>query len=173
MPETSPEFSRLMNEHQGRLKGYILSLVFDPHAAADILQETNLVLCKKAGQFEVGTNFRAWAFRVAYFEVMRHRRKMGRDRLVFDGNLVEMFAEEAEEEDEHYETRRRALAHCLRMLGERQRFLVINRYFKGDSVQQIALELGRDANAVSQALFRARKNLADCVSLATPKSRGR
>ena len=161
-----------MGDYQGRLKGYILSLVFDPHAASDILQETNLVLCKKAGQFEAGTNFRAWAFRVAYFEVMRHRRKMGRDRLVFDEKLLEVFAEEAVNEDEQYEARRRALAHCLRMLGERQRLLVMSRYFKGESVRQIALESGRNANAVSQALFRARRNLADCVSLATPKRGG-
>ena len=65
MPETSAEFARLVDEHQGRLKGYILSLVFDPHAASDILQETNLILCRKADKFEAGTNFRAWAFRVA------------------------------------------------------------------------------------------------------------
>lgn len=172
MARPSAEFAGLMTAHQARLRGYILSLVFDPHVAEDVLQETNLVLCKKADHFELGTNFDAWAFRIAYFEVMRQRRKMGRDRLVFDEELVDQVAADALEEDAHHAPRRKALAHCLRKLGDRQRDLILKRYFKGESVRQIAAELKLSANSVSQALFRARKNLLDCVSLAVPRKSG-
>ncbi|MFV1994410.1 MAG: sigma-70 family RNA polymerase sigma factor [Verrucomicrobiales bacterium] len=167
----NPDFSELVARHQSRLYGYVLSLVFDPDLAKDVLQETNLVLCKKADRFEPGTNFLAWAFRVAYFEVMRQRRRTGRDRLVFDEDLMERVAQEAEGSDERFTARRRALAHCLRKLGDRQRALILKRYYEGEAVQNIAVQRGESANAVSQALFRARQNLLACVSLAVPISR--
>ena len=63
-------FVQLMTEHQGRLYAYVLSLLGDPDQANDVLQETNLVLWRNAGEFQMGSNFRAWAFRIAHFQVM-------------------------------------------------------------------------------------------------------
>lgn len=44
----SPEFIQLLTTHQSRLYAYILTLVFDPNDADDVLQETNTVLWSKA-----------------------------------------------------------------------------------------------------------------------------
>ena len=59
---------------QSRLYAYILSLVLNREKARDILQQTNLVLLEKEREFEWGTNFGAWASRVAYYEVLTDRR---------------------------------------------------------------------------------------------------
>ena len=88
LPEPT-DVGELIALYQPRLHAYILSLVFDPQVAADILQDTNLILWKKAAQFTPGTNFKAWAFRVAYFEVKSHRRKAVRNRLVFNDELLD------------------------------------------------------------------------------------
>lgn len=69
----SPEFLQLLTSHQSRIYAYILSLVFDRTQADDLLQETNAVLWRKAEEFETGTNFVAWAFQIAYYEVMQQR----------------------------------------------------------------------------------------------------
>ncbi|MEM7145547.1 MAG: sigma-70 family RNA polymerase sigma factor [Verrucomicrobiota bacterium] len=168
-PEHSEDqaFTDLMRAHQGRLRGYVLSMMGGDHAAADdVLQETNLVLVKKADQFEAGTSFMAWASRVAFFEVMRARRKMSRDRLVLGDGILDAVAAEVEEQGDRYEARSKALAHCLRKLGDRQRVMVLERYYHGKSVADLAAETGQRANAVSQLLFRARQALMDCVSQA-------
>ena len=52
-------FVRLMTAHQGRLFGYILSLLGDIDQANDVLQEANMVLWRNAAEFQPGSNFRA------------------------------------------------------------------------------------------------------------------
>lgn len=59
-------FVQLMTEHQGRLYAYVLSLLGDPDQANDGLQEANLVLWRNAAEFQMGSNFRAWVFRIAH-----------------------------------------------------------------------------------------------------------
>ncbi len=163
-PTPPAAFMRAVSDLQGRLRGYIVSLVLDRAAADDLLQQTNIVLCEKADEFEPGTNFKAWAFRVASLEVLKHRRNLGRDRWVFDETLLEHLEAAADHEDGQYEARRKRLRSCLQRLRESQRGLILERYFRGRSVQQIAADRNRTANAISQLLFRAKQNLADCVA---------
>lgn len=163
-PDNLPaRFADLMADHQPRLLGYIRSLVADEHATKDILQETNVTLLKKSRDFEAGTNFTAWAFRIAYFEVLTWRRRLGRDRLQFGDELVESLAATVEETAPAYDSRLEALRRCIGELPDRQREVVERRYLKSESVQGIADDLGFKANAASQLLFRARLNLLKCM----------
>lgn len=159
------EFLALVEGHQGQIYGFVLSLIGDPHVARDILQEVNLVLWRKSQSFELGTNFRAWAFKIARLQVLAHRKVLARDskRLLFNDDLLETFANEAEEVDDGYEERSKALQDCLKKLPERQRNVVIKRYLHGVSVTQIATELRLQANAVSQLLHRSRQALSLCI----------
>jgi RNA polymerase sigma-70 factor (ECF subfamily) len=166
-PEQSPQpadFETLIETHQAALRGFILSLVADPSTAEDILQETNLVAWRKAADFETGSNFRAWAFRIAHFQVLRHRQKLSRDRLILDDDLVNTLADEAVEDDQSpIQARRERLNLCLARLPERQRAVITSRYFEDESVAKIAARSGTNANAVSQLLHRARRNLLECL----------
>lgn len=67
------EYVKLMTDHQWPLRGFILSLMPGSPDVGDVLQETNLVLWQKRRQFKLGTNFFAWACRIARYEVMHHR----------------------------------------------------------------------------------------------------
>src|SRR6185295_13104725 len=91
----SEAFVRLMTEHQGRLFGYIFSLLGDPDAANDVLQEANVILWRDSREFRPGSNFKAWAFRVAHFQVMAFRQRQIRDRLVFEDDMIEVLASAA------------------------------------------------------------------------------
>ena len=46
------EFSQNLTSIQKSLYGYILSLLPNRSDAEDVLQETNLILCKKATEFD-------------------------------------------------------------------------------------------------------------------------
>jgi len=160
---SSSGFADLMADHQPRLLGYIRSLVADEHSTKDILQETNVTLLKKSRDFEVGTNFTAWSFRIAYFEVLTWRRRCGRDKLQFGDDLVESLAATVEETAPGYDDRLEALRRCIGELPDRQREVIQRRYLDNESVQGIADDLGFRANAASQLLFRARLNLLKCM----------
>lgn len=160
---TSEDFVQLMTEYQGRMYAYILSLLADPNAANDILQETNLVLWRKSTEFQVGTNFKAWAFRIANFQVMAYRQRRIRDRLVFDDDFMMTLSVDASSYDDTYEVRQKKLVTCMDKLPDRQRDLIERRYSIGVSIKKIADELKSTANSIAQALFRARNNLINCV----------
>ena len=96
--KVSIEFAQLLTQCQRRLFGFIFSLVPDYTQANDILQETNLALCKSADKYDPEKNFTAWAFKVARFQLMAHMKKHNRNRLVFDEELMDLVAEDAEEE---------------------------------------------------------------------------
>lgn len=162
-PGVTRDFVELMTQYQGRLYGYILTLSGDPDAANDVLQEANIVLWKQWNQFEPGSNFKAWAFRVAHFQFMAYRQKKIRDKVLFSDDLLSMLACEAKEVDESYEQRAAALEKCLARMSPRSREAIRLRYADDVRVCEMAEKLHRNENAVYQILFRARKWLIECV----------
>ena len=160
----SEQFVRLMTEHQGRLFAYIFSLLGNPDAANDVLQEVNVVLWRDSREFRPGSNFKAWAFRVAHFQVMAWRQRQIRDRLVFEDDLLEALATGAREVDDMFERRQERLTNCLEKLPAEQREMIRKRYAEGTPLQSIAGERGTTANAVMQTLFRIRQRLMTCVA---------
>jgi RNA polymerase sigma-70 factor (ECF subfamily) len=162
-PGATRDFVDLMTQHQGRLYGYLLSLSADPDAANDILQEANIVLWKQWQQFQPGSNFTAWAFRVAHFQFMAYRQRQLRDKTLFSDELLATLASEAREIDEWHEERSAALEKCLERMPDRSREAIRMRYADELKVSDMAEILQRSANAVSQILFRARQWLIECV----------
>ncbi len=69
------EFVRLLMANERRLLAYILTLL--PHVAdaQDVLQETSIVLWRKFGEYRPGSDFTAWAYRVAHNMVRNYRAK--------------------------------------------------------------------------------------------------
>ena len=153
---------QLFVRHQARIKGFILALLPDFAMAEDVLQETFLVVQRKADEFEAGTNFLAWAFRIARFQVMKaqvaHQREAGR----FSDAVLESLAESAPVEP--WDDRRLALLPgCLDKLSPQARRIVDLFYRDEHRPQEIAQRLSWTPAAVSVALSRARKSLRECI----------
>ncbi|MCP4891330.1 MAG: sigma-70 family RNA polymerase sigma factor [Planctomycetaceae bacterium] len=161
--EPSFEFVQLLTSHQSRLYAYVLSLLGDRTQAEDVLQETNAVLWRKASEFQLGTNFGAWMLKVAYFQVMAHRRRLTRDRLIFDDDFLQDMAEGAEKQGERQGENQRRLGDCIGKLTERYQELIRRRYTDGATLKSIAAQSGQSENSIKQALFRARAALIECV----------
>jgi RNA polymerase sigma-70 factor, ECF subfamily len=162
-PMDSDAFVELMTQYQGRLYVYILSLIGDPDAANDVLQETNIVLWKESRQYVAGTNFKAWAFRIGHFQCMAHRQRRLRDKVVFSDEVVVQLAIEAKELDASYEQRAARLGRCLERIQPRSREALRLRYTDGIAVKEMATKMNCTSNAVSQLLFRARQRLVECI----------
>ena len=59
-PEQVNAFIRLFTANEPRLRGFAMSLIPNRADAEDVLQQANLILWRKFGQFQIGTNFFAW-----------------------------------------------------------------------------------------------------------------
>lgn len=92
MAVSRDEFVALLTSSQRRLCGFICTLVVDLADAEEVLQETNLTLWQQADRFEPGTDFMAWACRVAHFKVLKWRDARKRQRSHFDEDVIEVLA---------------------------------------------------------------------------------
>ncbi len=163
-PGRVDEFVRLLGQNQRRLYLYVVTLV-PHHADADeVLQNTNLVLWREFGRFESGTNFAAWACRVALNQVLAWRKRRQRDRLQFTDAFLGAVAREAEAAADGLDDRTRALAGCVDKLPPDQRELIRLRYTEGGSIEAVAARVNRTVEATYRALSRARHLLHECVT---------
>ncbi len=162
LPETEHWPSQLILI-QDRLYAYILSILGDASAAEDVLQETNLAITRQISRDLSIGSFPAWACGVARFQVLAYRKRARRERLVFNDELVNLLAHEAEQQTGEIGSRRRALRTCLKKLSPQQRSLILSRYEPGATVQGIAAKLERSVGAISQTLYRIRATLLECI----------
>lgn len=131
----------------------------------DIVQEANLVLVVKRDDFEAGTNFIAWAFRIAYFKATTWRRdRMRQGRVVLSEVAFQDIAAQAEAYFSDREPAADALTQCLKRLPPHERDLVNAKYVENQSFVDLAAERGCSANSLHKAISRIRLALRKCVS---------
>ena len=158
------EFVQLFTRNQRRLYLFILAQCPNPVEAEEILQETNIVIWRKFRQFDMGSNFLAWAGKIAHFEVLKSRERQHHDRHRFSDEFVRHIAEEAMEDTDQLEARRMALLNCLQKLRAADRELIRHRYSTGHSGQDVAEQLDRPVNSIYQSLGRIRRTLMECIN---------
>jgi RNA polymerase sigma-70 factor, ECF subfamily len=150
---------------QRPLYAYIRSLVLAPEDVEDILQEVNLVLWRKIGEFDGRGPFLTWACQVAYLQVLAYCKRQRRDRHEHvDEEVLADLAAVVAGKVEQLDARVDALHRCLAKLGPQQRRMILRRYDIGGSVRAIADELGRPAASVRVTLHRIRQSLIECIA---------
>jgi RNA polymerase sigma-70 factor (ECF subfamily) len=161
--ERMAEFVELYSRYYPRLQYYLMALLPSANDAADVLQESSLVLWEKFATYESGTNFYAWACKIARFQALKYRNRMGRSAKLLDDAVLEKLSEEAMGDEIDPAASLEALAYCLERLSERNRSLIRRRYQPNVSVREMAAEVGCSANALSKLLGKIRHLLMDCV----------
>ena len=161
------EFVRLLGENQRRISLYVMGLVPNWNDAEEIVQETTVVLWQEFAKFETGTNFAAWACKVAYFRVLAWRKRKTREKLQFSSEFLETISEELACEPERREERERRLAECVQKLPQDQQKVLLLRYGEGCEIDELASRVGRTVAASYRLLSRIRHNLFECVGRAT------
>ncbi len=157
------EFVRLLTTHQPDIYLYLRSLVLDPDEASEILQDTNLVLWEKRGQFQIGTNFRAWAFQIARYKLLQHQAQRQRAGVCFSDALVDELALEMSGSENALEELIDELRRCVALLPAKDRELIGRRYAPRATCYSVAQALGRPVRWVYKAVSRIRKALLECI----------
>lgn len=167
IPRVSDVGNRALLAAQFALFAYICALVGDTQDAQDVLQETNLKICRELGSYDPSRPFLPWAKRVAYYEVLSYRTRKSRDRLTLaDDAFFEQVAVDAEHAFDDTDKDMAHLDACMRKLASFARELVEARYIKGVAVKDLAKACKCSPNAVSLILFKARRALALCIEKA-------
>lgn len=158
------EIVSLLTKHQSALALYVRSLMPGDESAEDVAQETNAKIWEKRSDFELGTNFKAWAFSIARFQVRKYRFSQAKnERLVFCDELEETIADEFADEIEDMSDHQAALRSCLQKLKPADRELIHHRYFKRAPLQEFAIKAGRSIGGLKVTLHRLRNRLQICI----------
>src|SRR5262249_23791855 len=134
----TPEFLLQLTSHQSTMYAAIAALLGGVEGAHDVLQETNVVLLEKAGEFDAARPFVPWALTFARFQVMAWRKRQSRDRLVLNDELFAVLADRLAADFVSPNRRLDAIEACLGKLQAESRELVNARYMHGEAVQDIA-----------------------------------
>ncbi|HEX8914375.1 MAG TPA: sigma-70 family RNA polymerase sigma factor [Humisphaera sp.] len=164
-PEPPPDHllavQRLFVQHQPALESYVLAIVRDFALAQDVVQDAFLAVTRKAGTFDLGSNFLAWASTVARFEALMAMRRAGRAALGEEALALLAASEPAHRPPPRAEW----LDRCLERLAPTARRIMHLRYEDALTPSEIARLIGWTPNAVRVAASRARADLRACLEL--------
>jgi RNA polymerase sigma-70 factor (ECF subfamily) len=154
----------LFVQHLPALRGFVLAIAGDFDLVDDIVQETFMTVSAKAGDFERGTNFRAWLWTIARFKALQalDSRANRHERLAPE--VIEALCAHEAAENWHAEEHLRHLAFCINELAPQARRAIELRYHQAHRPPEIARRMGWTVEAVHVVLSRARVFLRECVT---------
>lgn len=160
-PDRTEEFLALLNEYEKKLNAYVFALVKDVPLGEDILQETRLMLWKHFDQYIPNTNFLAWSKKMAFHQILSHRRKAKRHPTCLSEEILTSIADDIESYNE--DSRATALKQCLKKLNESHQKIISMRYFDNLDIESIAKAVNRPEGGVYRVLSRIRTGLNKCI----------
>lgn len=153
----------LFLQFQPAIRSYILSMIPDFSQADDVMQETFLVVTRKAASFELGTSFPAWVKTIARFKALEALRS-GRGRFEsLSQEVLEALGAERGDFRGDPDGRLALLAKCIDELAPQARRSIELRYRNDHLPPEIADRMGCTVQSVNVTLSRARAFLRDCV----------
>ncbi len=147
-----------------RLSAAAWLVVQDTHAAEDIFQNVTLKAMTREVHFESEAALLSWAFITARREGIDWLRRVQRELVGLDAEILELMEHEWEAAPAHSAgTRMDALRDCLAAAPESARRLLRLRYFEGHSCEEVAQQLGIGLNAIYKRVSRLHESLKSCI----------
>ena len=164
-PDAGTErFVELLGSHERELFSYVFALAGSWDDAQEIMQRVRIRLWQQFSTYDDSRPFGAWGRAVAYYLVLAHRKEKSRDRVFFSERVMELLDETFQQQpDQLRNDRRDALLSCLEGLRRDHRQLISRFYTREEGIAEVARQLGMQANALRQSVFRIRKSLWGCI----------
>lgn len=157
------DFIALLTPSYYKIHGFILSLVTHREDAEDILQSTITYMWEHFEDFEPGTNFLAWGFTIARFQVMTYRKKKKRSHVFFSDKTLQLIASQNQKMSHDMDLRFNYLSQCIKKLRSHDMALINKRYDQNVGVESLAAEMGTSKNVIYKRLVKIKKALMRCV----------
>lgn len=165
--ENEPLIKRFL-KRQGLFMGTLMAILRDLDAASEVFQNAAVVILENPDKEDI-RDFDAWAKEVVrrqahqYLnERSRHRTRCRSLEAALQESLWQVLQEDRSSDDA-LAGERRQLQHCVQKLPGKWRDMMVLRYEKKSSFDEIGRSLGGTAAAVQRTLSRIRKALHDCV----------
>lgn len=148
------------------LRAYVAARSLPGMDVDDIVQRVFVEAYKSIGEFQAGTDFKAWLITIARYQMMMDATKLRRQADYHSRFVPVAIARQMEKrlaEEEAEDQRLPYLRQCLEQVKDSARALLRHRYEEDLSMKDIASGLKRTAGAVRKELCPIRKQLHECI----------
>lgn len=164
----SEAFGILVRRYEWAVRAWITARCPAGADADEVAQSTFVEAFRNLGRYEAGSDFRAWLFTIARYQVMTELTRLRRLADYHERYFPHALWQELERravmlEDGHDDERLVALRGCLASLDDKARALLASRYSDETPVEQIAEQTGRSVGAIKKHLFVLREQLHECL----------
>jgi RNA polymerase sigma-70 factor (ECF subfamily) len=157
-------FLSLFRTNEDRIFGFILTFLPNLARAEDILQETMIIMWRKFGEFESGTNFGAWGIKIARFNLYKYHRSEQSNIVHFDSDVLDVISRNvADVEEATTNSHIDALLHCFEKLEKKSKQIILLRYENNCGVPEISKKIGRPLRDTYRILSRIQHALQKCT----------
>jgi RNA polymerase sigma factor (sigma-70 family) len=151
-------FDQLYHAYYFRLSRFLERLVYRPDLVEEIVNDTMLVVWRRAGTFNDTSRVSTWIFGIAYKTALKALNRAGRTE-PYDAGEEPSEAEDTPERRCISQERGVAIQTALAALSPEQRAVVELTYYHGYAYPEIAQILGCPVDTVKTRMFHARRKL--------------
>jgi len=149
--------------HQREIEAFVAALVRNRDLAADIAQETAVVLWERFEQYDRERSFASWAKGIAANKVRQHWDRVKRAPVFLSEEALSHVLRAYDRTEDEAAGLKEALSKCLQNVNESGRKMLRLRYEGSHSLGEVAKNMGRTVAATQKALSRIRLGLQSCI----------
>jgi RNA polymerase sigma-70 factor (ECF subfamily) len=157
----------IVRHHQAAVRAWLAAHCPLGGDADDVAQRTFVAAITRLADFEVGTDFRAWLFSIARYQLMSEITRLRRLADYHSRLAPEILARELERRaqgpEERTSERLMHLRECVAAMGESARQFIRWRYDDQLPLEEMAARTGRSIGAIKKQLWLLRQKLQQCV----------
>ena len=157
-------FAQIVERAGGMVYGSALRRTGDAHLAEEVTQNVFTVLARKASSLRRHPSLAAWIFQTTRYEASKAMRAENRRRKKIEALAAEMARAPQQQpepgEEVVWQAALPALYESLDYLSERERALVLERFFEGRKFSEIAVKTGRSEAACKMGIKRTLEKLS-------------
>ena len=118
----------------------------------------------KFNQFELGTNFYAWAAQIARNKILKYREKQKRRGFQFSSEVIAEILARNQSMLSDMDDRLKALEYCVAKLNKQDRDLINLKYKKNMTIKNVAQETKRPVHGMYKTMARIHNLLKQCIN---------
>lgn len=160
-------FESIVRRYQRPVRAWLAAHCPPGGDVDEVAQRTFLAVFTRFAEYRDGTNFEAWLFTIARFQLMTEITALRRQadyRTRFGHDLLARELDRrAEESVGVTQDRLRLLASCLDAVPERDRRVLDWRYRENIPLQEMATRTGRSVATLKKLLWMLRLRIRECI----------
>ncbi len=169
-------FCDIVRMYQQPIRAWAAAHCFLGGDPDDVAQKTFLAAYHRLTDFKTGTNFRAWLFTIARYQMMTESTRSRRladyhNRFAPDLLDRELERRVKEEPPELVVQRLKALHQCVEGLSDASQKLLKWRYYEAIPLSEMAERTERSVGAIKKQLFLIRQKLQSCINAQIPDTK--